>query len=80
VWILAAIQLCALKKKSLVQSSPVIVYNCPTRAHLRKYLEEAATLLSTDAKEMTLEDNEFRIEEVIACISYKQYFYSRAMH
>jgi len=50
-------------------SGPIRQLIGPTRARLKKYLEEAATLLSTDAKETTSEDNKFRIEEVIARIT-----------
>jgi len=50
-------------------SSPIWQLIGPTRARLKKCLEGAATLLSTDAKEMTSEDNKFRIEVVIARIT-----------
>jgi len=36
---------------------------------IRRYLEEAATLLSTEVDENTLEDDKLCVEEIIACIS-----------
>ena len=50
-------------------SGPIRQLIGPARTRLKRYLEEAATLLSTEVEEKTLEDDKLRVEETIARIS-----------
>ena len=52
-----------------VMSGPIRKLIGPAKTRLQRYVEEASSLLLSGVKEKTLEDNEIRVEEVIACIN-----------
>jgi len=50
-------------------SGPIRQLIGPTKTQLKRYLEEASTLLASMVDEKTLEDDKLRLEEVIARIT-----------
>ena len=59
-----------------VMSGPIRKLIGPAKTRLQRYVEEASSLLSSGVEEKTLEDDEIRVEEVIARIKC---FPSRAL-
>ena len=52
-----------------VMSGPIRKLIGPAKIRLQRYIEEAFSLLSSGVEERTLEDDEIRVEEVIARIN-----------
>ena len=50
-------------------SGPIRKLIGPAKTRLQRYAEEASSLLSSGVEERTLEDDEIRVEEVIARIN-----------